>query len=62
MLPSSPATPPGGSPATAGSAARGAVRGSERSLAPDLARGAVLLFVALANVSTYFYGRDLEPA
>ncbi|MGF1662865.1 MAG: DUF418 domain-containing protein [Kineosporiaceae bacterium] len=33
----------------------------ERSLAPDLARGSVLLFIALANVSTYFYGREVGP-
>jgi uncharacterized membrane protein YeiB len=31
----------------------------ERSLAPDLARGSVLLFIALANVSVYHYGREL---
>ena len=43
------------------SATRGPVTSSERSLAPDLARGSVLLFIALANVSTYFYGRVLEP-
>jgi uncharacterized membrane protein YeiB len=34
----------------------------ERSLAPDLARGSVLLFIALANVSTYHYGRELNLA
>jgi uncharacterized membrane protein YeiB len=32
---------------------------TERSLAPDLARGSVLLFIALANVSVYHYGREL---
>jgi uncharacterized protein len=32
---------------------------AERSLAPDLARGSVLLFIALANVSVYHYGREL---
>lgn len=40
---------------------RGPVTRSERSLAPDLARGTVLLFIALANVSTYFHDRVLEP-
>lgn len=34
----------------------------ERSLAPDLARGSVLLFIALANVSAYQYGRELNLA
>jgi len=37
----------------------GPTRPDERSLAPDLARGSVLLFIALANVSTYHYGREL---
>lgn len=41
---------------------RGPVRSAERSLVPDLARGTVLLFIALANVSTYLYGRELVPA
>src|SRR5215204_2698718 len=35
--------------APASIAARGPVRSAERSLAPDLARGAMLLFIALAN-------------
>jgi len=48
-------------PMTRRAAARGPARMSERSLAPDLARGSVLLFIALANVSTYFYGRPLGP-
>lgn len=69
MQPNLPATPAGDRPPTGGATApaaaapapRGAVRETERSLAPDLARGAVLLFIALANVSTYLYGRDLEP-
>lgn len=30
-----------------------------RSLAPDLARGALLLFIALANVWSYLHGREL---
>lgn len=46
---------------TAGAVARGPVRSGERSLAPDLARGTVLLFIALANVSPYLYGGQLEP-
>ncbi|MGF1648452.1 MAG: DUF418 domain-containing protein [Kineosporiaceae bacterium] len=37
----------------------GPTKHSERSLAPDLARGSVLLFIALANVSVYHYGREL---
>lgn len=35
---------------------------SERSLAPDLARGAVLLFIALANVASYNFARPLNLA
>jgi len=30
-----------------------------RSLAPDLARGAVLLFIAMANVVAWLYGREI---
>ncbi len=37
--------------------ARGPVTARERSLAPDLARGSVLLFIALANVAIYLYGQ-----
>jgi uncharacterized membrane protein YeiB len=48
-------------PAQAAAGPRGPVSRAERSLAPDLARGAVLLFIALANVTTYFYGVQLEP-
>lgn len=33
-----------------------------RSLAPDLARGALLLFIALANVWTYLYGHTSTTA
>jgi uncharacterized membrane protein YeiB len=33
---------------------RGPVRATERALAPDLARGAMLLFIALANSAGYF--------
>jgi uncharacterized protein len=34
--------------------ARGPVQAGERALAPDLARGAMLLFIALANAAGYF--------
>lgn len=37
-------------------AARGAARDVERSLAPDLARGFALLFIALANTPFYLWG------
>ena len=53
----SPAAPSGSAPP----AHRGPVTRRERSLAPDLARGSVLLFIALANVAGYYYGRPLEP-
>ncbi len=33
---------------------------TERSLAPDIARGAMLLFIALANVSLYLWGSPLD--
>ncbi|MGL5930351.1 MAG: DUF418 domain-containing protein, partial [Dermatophilaceae bacterium] len=52
---SSPTTVPEGPPS-------GPTSDRERSQAPDLARGCVLLFIALANVSTYFYGREIEAA
>lgn len=46
-------------------AARGPVRGAERALAPDLARGAMLLFIALANAAGAFFasapGVDSTP-
>lgn len=35
---------------------RGPVRASERSIAPDLARGFALLFIALANAPFYLWG------
>lgn len=43
--------------------ARGPVRGSERALAPDLARGAMLLFIALANSAGAFFASapGIEP-
>ncbi|MFC5994580.1 DUF418 domain-containing protein [Pseudonocardia hispaniensis] len=39
-----------------GSSAPGAISVSARSLAPDLARGAMLLFIALANAPGFLYG------
>jgi len=46
-------------------AARGPVRAGERALAPDLARGAMLLIIALANSSSVFFntapGVDKTP-
>jgi uncharacterized protein len=44
------ATPPAGAP----------IARAERSLAPDIARGAMLLFIALANVSLYLWGSPLD--
>ena len=35
----------------------GPISSRHRSLAPDLARGAMLLFIAVANVECYLYGR-----
>lgn len=53
--------------ASAGPVAAGASPGraapiarTERSLAPDIARGAMLLFIALANVPLYLWGRPLD--
>ncbi|MGH3945659.1 MAG: DUF418 domain-containing protein, partial [Pseudonocardiaceae bacterium] len=37
----------------------GAIAVSERSLAPDLARGAMLLLIALANAHIYLYGHPV---
>src|SRR5690606_8674739 len=37
---------------------RGPVRTGERALAPDLARGAMLLLIALANTPFYLWGRE----
>ncbi|GAB3237375.1 DUF418 domain-containing protein [Glycomyces halotolerans] len=33
---------------------------AERSLAPDIARGAMLLFIAVANVAVYLHGNPLD--
>lgn len=59
--PSAPATlspPPLGHVApTASAASAGPLPASERQLAPDLARGLMLLLIAVANVWTYLYGR-----
>ncbi|WP_040420870.1 DUF418 domain-containing protein [Actinopolymorpha alba] len=40
---------------------RGPISAKERSLAPDLARGLMLLFIALANSAIYLYGREYGP-
>ncbi|PRX96989.1 DUF418 domain-containing protein [Allonocardiopsis opalescens] len=42
-----------------GPAARGPVQPRERSLAPDLARGAALLFIALANSPLFLWGQEI---
>ena len=57
-----PVLPSGGSgqPA-AGLVARGPVRAGERSLAPDVARGAALLGIALANAPIHLWGRATGP-
>src|SRR5688500_2620658 len=57
---SSPGAPAG--PVAAGvSLGRAApIARSERSLAPDIARGAMLLFIALANVPLYLWNRPLD--
>lgn len=41
---------------------RGSVRDSERALAPDLARGVMLLLIALANTAWYLYGAEPGPS
>ncbi|MBI0300844.1 DUF418 domain-containing protein [Streptomyces sp. PRKS01-29] len=38
--------------------ARGPVRRAERALAPDLARGSLLLFIALANAAVFTFGNQ----
>lgn len=62
-MPNDPTTvgPLDGAPTVQRNARRGPVRTAERSLAPDLARGSALLFIALANVSAYLHGRELGP-
>lgn len=40
----------------------GPIDRASRSLGPDLARGFLLLFIALANVWGYLYGRPTEPS
>jgi uncharacterized membrane protein YeiB len=39
----------------------GAIPTTARSLAPDLARGGMLLLIALANVHVYVYGQPIGP-
>ncbi|WP_221584867.1 DUF418 domain-containing protein [Microbacterium sp. G2-8] len=41
-------------------AARGATRTTERSIAPDLARGFALLFIAIANTPFYLWGSESD--
>ena len=41
--------------------ARGPVQASERSPAPDLARGFMLLLIAVANTPYYLWGREMNP-
>ena len=41
---------------------RGPVQASERSPAPDLARGFMLLLIAIANTPYYLWGREMNPA
>ena len=45
-------------PAAEPASTPGPIRRAERSLAPDLARGGVLLGIALANVPIYLYGGE----
>lgn len=40
---------------------RGPVQAAERSPAPDLARGFMLLLIAIANTPYYLWGRELSP-
>ncbi|GAB3173216.1 DUF418 domain-containing protein [Myceligenerans halotolerans] len=40
---------------------RGPVRAAERSPAPDLARGFMLLLIAVANTPYYLWGREISP-
>jgi uncharacterized protein len=47
-------TPTATAPHVRPGTARGPVRAGERALAPDLARGAMLLLIALANAAGYF--------
>ncbi|MGL5810232.1 MAG: DUF418 domain-containing protein [Nocardioides sp.] len=53
--PDNPADPPSRAPV-------GPTADRDRSLAPDLARGSVLLFIALANVWGYLYGHQVNGA
>jgi uncharacterized protein len=57
---SSPGAPAGPVAAGVSLGRAGPIARSERSLAPDIARGAMLLFIALANVSLYLWNRPLD--
>ncbi|MEQ4204106.1 DUF418 domain-containing protein [Actinopolymorpha sp. B9G3] len=50
-----------GSAGTDGRGARGPVTRQERALAPDLARGVMLAFIALANAPLFLYDRPRGP-
>ncbi len=50
------------SPAPPAALSLGPIDRASRSLGPDLARGFLLLFIALANVWGYLYDRPLEPS
>lgn len=50
--------PPGPAPARTGPPA--SITKAERSLAPDIARGGMLLFIAIANVAIYVHGSGMD--
>lgn len=54
----STAHPPGPAPARTGPPA--SITRAERSLAPDIARGGMLLFIAIANVAIYLHGSGTD--
>jgi uncharacterized membrane protein YeiB len=56
-----PPTPRTPAPAHAVPVTAGPLPSSERAWAPDLARGGVLLGIALANVGIYVYGTETGP-
>lgn len=56
----SPGAPAGPVAAVAPPGRAAPIARTERSLAPDIARGAMLLFIALANVPLYLWNRPLD--
>lgn len=60
--PSGPTPAPGPAPAAGPAPQPAGGPPSGRALAPDLARGVMLLFIAIANVSWFLYGGDDHPA